>query len=147
MSLKLKILGIPQPKQSVRSRVVRTKTGKSFVQHYQTSEVKKNERNFSADAKTQIPEGFIPFSGPVKVKALFVFPPLKGFTKAKLNALSSGATIYKTTKPDLTDNLMKGTMDALNGVVFTDDAIIAEVESKKIFGIVPRIELEFEKLD
>ena len=37
-------------------------------------------------------------------------------------------------------------MDAMNGIVFTDDAIIAVVESKKIFGLVPRIEVEFETL-
>lgn len=144
--IKLKILGIPQPKQSARFKA--QKFGKkTFMKSYQPDKVIENERNLAFDAKSQIPEGFTPFGEAIKVKALFVFPPLKGFSKAKLNALSAGSTIYKTTKPDLTDNLMKGTMDALNGIVFTDDAVIAEVESKKIYGFIPRIELEFEKLD
>lgn len=147
MSLKLKILGTPQPKQSARFAIRKGRNGANFLQKYQTKEIVQNEKNIAFDVKSQLPKGFIPFSGAIKVKALFVFPPLKSFPKAKLNALSAGTTIYKTTKPDLTDNLMKGTMDAMNGIVFTDDSVIAEVESKKIYGLVPRIELEFEILN
>ena len=143
--IKFKILGIPQPKQSARFKSQRY-GNKTFLKSFQPDKVIENERNIAFDVKSQLPLGFIPFCEAIKVKVLFVFPPLKGFSKSKLNALTSGATIYKTTKPDLTDNLMKGTMDALNGIVFTDDAIIAEVESKKVYGIIPRIELEFEKL-
>lgn len=145
--IKLKILGIPQPKQSARFAIRKGNGGKNFLQKYQTKEVVQNERNIAFDVKSQLPKGFIPFDSALKVKVLFVFPPLKNFTKTKLNALYNGETIYKTTKPDLTDNLMKGTMDAMNGIVFTDDSVIAEVESKKIYGLIPRIELEFEKLD
>jgi hypothetical protein len=42
---------------------------------------------------------------------------------------------------------MKGTMDALNGIVFTDDSIIAKVDSIKIYGTTPKIELEFNPLN
>ncbi|KQR93310.1 hypothetical protein ASG01_08925 [Chryseobacterium sp. Leaf180] len=144
--MKLKILGIPQPKQSARFGIRKGKNGAAFLQKYQSKEVVQNERNIAYDAKAQLPPDFIPFSTAIRVKALFVFPTLKGFTKAKLNAISTGCIVYKTTKPDLTDNLMKGTIDALNGIVFTDDAVIAKVESEKIYGLVPRIELEFEEL-
>lgn len=143
--LTLKVLGIPQPKQSARFRSVKM-GNKTFVKSYQKKEVVENENNFALDVKTQLPEGFIPFSSAIGIKVLFVFPPLKKFTKTKLRELAAGAIIYKTTKPDLTDNLMKGTMDALNGIVFTDDAIIAKVQSLKIYGEIPRIELEFERL-
>lgn len=142
----LKILGIPQPKQSARFAIRKGRNGSNFLQKYQSKEVVQNERNIAFDVKSQLPQGFIPYSGALKVKALFVFPPLKSFTKAKMTAISSGSTLYKTTKPDLTDNLMKGTMDALNGIVFTDDSVIAKVESQKIYGMIPRIELEFEEL-
>jgi len=144
--MKLKILGIPQPKQSARFGIRKGKNGSAFLQKYQSKEVVQNERNITFDIKSQLPEGFIPYSSALKVKVLFVFPALKSFTKAKMNALCTGTIIYKTTKPDLTDNLMKGTMDALNGIVFTDDSIIAKVESEKIYGLVPRIELEFQEL-
>jgi len=145
MTLKLEILGIPQPKQSARFKIQKTSRG-SFVRSYQNDEVKQNERNIAFDVKSQLPKGFIPFKSALKVKITFVFPPLKNWTKKKLDALEAGEKFYKTTKPDLTDNLMKGTMDAMNGIIFTDDAIIAKVESEKIFGSVPRIEIEFEPI-
>ena len=48
----------------------------------------------------------------------------------------------------LTDNLMKGLMDALSGIVFKDDARIAKVfGTEKIFGEVPRTEIIFYKLE
>lgn len=145
MKIKIKILGVPQPKQSARFRV--QKFGdKSFVKSYQKKEVKDQERNFAYDAKSQLPEDFEMFTGPLQVKALFVFPPLKSFSKSKLNVLESGGIIYKDTKPDLQDNLFKGVADALEGVVFRNDSQICEVVSRKIYGTVPRIELIFEPL-
>ena len=81
----------------------------------------------------------MPFSEALSVEAVFVFPMLKGVSKSKIQAIEQGEIFYKTTKPDLTDNLMKGTMDALNGIVFTDDSIIAKVDSIKIYGVVPKI--------
>ena len=46
---------------------------------------------------------------------------------------------YKTTKPDL-DNLEKRIWDAMNTVVFADDAIIIEKrEVRKIYHPVPHI--------
>lgn len=141
----IKILGVPQPKQSARFRVQKF-GNKSFVKSYQNKEVMDNERNFAFDAKSQLPEDFQLLTGPLKLKALFVFPPLKGFSKAKLNTLASGGVIYKDTKPDLQDNLMKGCIDALEGVMFQNDSQICELSSRKIYGTVPRVELIFEEL-
>ena len=143
--LKLTILGIPKPKQSARFRIVKGK-GKSFVSSYQKKEVKDYERNLAFDVKSQLPKGFVPYDCPIGVKVLFVFPPLSSWSKKKLAELDKGKTIYKDKKPDLTDNLMKGAMDSLEGIVFVNDSRICEVQSKKIYGAVPRIELEFWEL-
>jgi Holliday junction resolvase RusA-like endonuclease len=78
----------------------------------------------------------------IGVKVLFVFPPLKSWSKKKRLELESGAIIYKITKPDLTDNLMKGLFDAMNGISFTDDSRVCKVESEKIYGLIPRTEVE-----
>lgn len=145
MKLHLKILGTPQPKQSARFRVQKF-GNKTFVKSYQKEEVVNQERNFAFDAKSQLPENFQLFSGPVKLRALFVFPPLKSFSKSKLNILASGGIIYKDTKPDLQDNLCKGVCDALEGIVFNNDSQIVEVSSRKIYGTVPCVELIFEEL-
>lgn len=146
MKIHLKILGTPQPKQSARFRAQKF-GNKTFVKSYQKTEVVENERNFAFDAKSQLPEDFKLYYGPVKVKALFVFPPLKSFSKSKLNILASGGIIWKDTKPDLQDNLMKGCIDSLEGIIFLNDSQIVEVSSKKIYGLVPRVELIFENCD
>lgn len=123
LSIKLKILGLPTPKQSVRVGLRKTKTGQSFLHHYQPEKIKQKERNFAFDVKSQLPKRFKPFTGALKVKAVFVFPLLKSFTKEKIKRIQEGEKVYKATRPDLQDNLMKLTMDALNGIVFIDDSL------------------------
>lgn len=145
MKIALKILGIPQPKQSARFKIQKF-GNKQFAKAYQPDKVIQNERNIAFDVKSQLPKGFVPFTTALKVKVLFVFPPLKSWTKKTQQEFESGEKIYKISRPDLTDNLMKGTMDAMTGIVYTDDAVVAKVESEKIYGTVPRIEIEFEEL-
>ena len=140
--IKLTILGIPQPKQSAKFRALKM-GNKTFVKSYQPKSVVDNERNIAYDIKTQLNPDFKPFNCPIGIKALFVFPPLKSWSKKQLALLESGATIYKPTKPDLTDNLMKGLCDAMTGIVYIDDALICSVGgTDKIYGFVPRIEIE-----
>lgn len=144
-SINFKILGIPLSKQSARFKNVKM-GNKTFIKSYQKQEVIDNERNIGFDVKSQLSPSFIPFDIPIGVEVLFVFPPLSSWSKKKKALLESGEVIYKETKPDLTDNLMKGLFDALNGIVFTDDARVCKVESKKIYGLVPRIELKVYEL-
>lgn len=140
MKLFFKVLGIPKSKQSARFRAVKS-GNKTFVHSYQKKEVVQAERNLSWDIKSQLPEGFKPFDVPLFMEVLFVFPPPKVWSKKKMQELKDGATFYKETKPDLTDNLMKQTCDAMNGIVYVDDARICKVSSAKIYGEVPRMEI------
>lgn len=146
MNLKIKILGIPQPKQSVRSKGVLMPNGKVKVKHYQTDKIKQNERNIAFDIKSQLPKGFKPYNGPIIVKRLlYVFPPQKNWTKSKLKQLEEGAVFYRDVKPDLTDNLNKPLFDAMQGIVFMNDSQIVKMNDvSKIYGLVPRIEIEIE---
>ena len=145
MKIELKILGTPQPKQSARFRVQKF-GNKSFVKSYQKKEVVENERNFAYDAKSQLPENFKPFSGPLKVSVVYIFPVLKSFPRWKLNLINQGIKIHKETKPDLTDNLNKGVFDALEGIVYLNDSQICKIEAEKIYGNQPRIDFIFEEL-
>lgn len=144
-SIQFKILGIPLSKQSARFKTVQIGK-KTFVKSYQKQEVIDNERNIGFDVKSQLNPSFIPYDVPIGVEVLFVFPPLASWSKKKKASMEAGEIIYKETKPDLTDNLMKGLFDALNGIVFTDDARVCKVDSKKIYGLVPRIELKVYEL-
>jgi Holliday junction resolvase RusA-like endonuclease len=141
--MKLTILGIPKPKQSARFRAVKnSKTGKTFVTSYQKKEVKDNEANIAFEIKSQLPLDFIPFDVAIGVKILYVFPLLTSFSKKQKESIANNEIIYKDTKPDLTDNLNKGLFDACEGILYTNDSRICKVESTKIYGIKPRIELE-----
>lgn len=139
-ALEFIILGIPQPKQSARFRVAKF-GGKSAVVSYQSKKVKDAERNIAYDIKSQLPDGFVPIDGPVHAEVTFFFPPLKGWSKKKVQEMEDGAVIYKDTKPDLTDNLMKGLFDAMQGIVFIDDSRVASVVSKKLYSSTPRTEI------
>ena len=145
--MKVIIIGTPQPKQSARFRAITNKkTGKTFVSSYQKKEVVENEKNIAFDVKSQLPIGFIPFDEAIGVKILYVFPLLSSFTKKQKETIENGGIIYKDTKPDLTDNLNKGLFDACEGILYTNDSRVCKMDSVKIYGTVPRIELEIYKL-
>ena len=138
--IEFKILGIPAPKQSARF-YGKNIGGKIMIKSYQKTEVVQKEMSIASEVRSQLPEGFIPFDCPVSMEVLFVFPPLSSMKKATKSAIENGEIIYKPTKPDLQDNLMKGLCDAMNGVVFIDDSRICKVESQKIYGTIPRTEV------
>lgn len=145
--MKLTIIGTPKSKQSARFRAIKSKkTGKTFVSSYQKKEVVDNEKNIAVDVKSQLPLSFIPFDEAIGVQILYVFPLLSNFTKRQKEFIDAGGIIYKDTKPDLTDNLNKGLFDACEGILYTNDSRICKVESIKIYGNEPRIELEIYKL-
>jgi len=144
-SLYLKILGIPKPKQSARFASVRI-GNKNFVRSYQKQAVKDNERNIQFDIKNQLPKGFVPYDCALEVDVTFVFPPPSTFSKKKLEQLKSGVKFYKTTKPDLTDNLMKGLFDAMEGIIYVNDSRVCKIQSEKIYGLIPMIEITFTQI-
>jgi len=49
--------------------------------------------------------------------------------------------IFPTKKPD-SSNIVKGVEDALTGVIWTDDALVTNLECRKRFAIEPRVEIE-----
>lgn len=142
--MKLTVLGIPQPKQSARFRSVKMGE-KTFVKSYQKKEVIENQQNIAYDIKRQLPEAFIPLTDALKVRMVFVFPPLSSWNKKMQNEFVTGATIYKDKKPDL-DNICKTTMDAMQGVVFINDSQVVDLHCTKIFGPVPMTEITITSL-
>jgi Holliday junction resolvase RusA-like endonuclease len=143
--MRLEILGIPKPKQSARFRSIKVGE-KTFMKSYQKKEVVENERNIRFDIKSQLPADFVPYDCALEVDVIFIFPVPSNFTKKNQALLNEGHVFYKPTKPDLTDNLMKGLFDAMNGLVFTDDSRICKVSSVKILGNTPKIILHISEL-
>lgn len=126
----------PVAVQSARFR----RAGK-FIRSYQPEKVTDYKKAISILAREQLPEGFQIFQKGIAIESEFIYPCLKSFPKKLVSMIEQGKIIYKITRPDLTDNLHKALNDALSGVVWKDDGLIAAVSSRKIYGITPGIKL------
>lgn len=82
------------------------------------------------------------FSDAIKVTIKFYRNVQKSISKKKHVRRISGVC-KPIVKPDL-DNYVKSTLDALNGIIWTDDAIIVELNVSKHYAESSRIEIEIE---
>lgn len=89
-------------------------------------------------------------SGPLRLRAVFVFPRPQAHFGTGRNAgrLKPSAPVYCRTRPDV-DKLLRAVGDALTGVVFRDDAQLVIVGAEKHYGepacahiVVDELELE-----
>lgn len=76
---------------------------------------------------------------PIDVQLTFVRSVPASWPKKKRAAALAG-DLRPMGRPDL-DNCCKSVTDALNGVVYFDDALIAEMTARKVYGERPRVEM------
>jgi len=95
------------------------------------------ETDIRAQITTQLPNGFIPFECPLKVSIIV--------RKTKPKSAPKKKETFPITNPDI-DNYLKIYLDAMNKVVFRDDALILEIYAKKEFG-VPGADITIEKIN
>lgn len=88
-------------------------------------------------------QGHAPIEGPLKVEVLAAFSVPISWTPAKRKDALIGL-IRPTGKPDL-DNVLK-ILDALNGIVWRDDAQIVTAAIMKRYSDRPRLRIEVEAL-
>lgn len=86
-----------------------------------------------------------PLTGPLRVTLRFYRDIQRSDSQKKKDAKDAG-TIRPIRKPD-TDNYVKSTLDALNGVLWADDNEIIEFFAGKWYSKHPHIEIEVEQLD
>lgn len=104
-------------------------------------------RNFEAALKYTAliaMKGAAPIEGPLKVEVLAAFAIPQSWSKKK-RALALNYLIRPTGKPDA-DNILKSAGDALNQVVWRDDAQIVIATIKKIYCTHPRLRIEVEAM-
>lgn len=143
--IELTILGKPTPKQSARFYGKQVGS-KIMIKSYQKKGLVDTGKDIENQVKAQLPKDFVMYDCPLLMEMLFVFPPLASFSKAKIKMIEEGEIVYKDTKPDLHDNLAKLCADSIEGIVYVNDSRICEVKSKKIYGMIPRIELRITPL-
>ena len=89
-----------------------------------------------------LPTDFVPYDTAVKVDIAFFRQDKKRLSKAEKELKGKGK--YRpVTRPDV-DNYAKGVLDALSGIVYTDDNIIVDLHVSKHYSDEPRIEFEIE---
>lgn len=116
----------PIAKQSTRF----TRSGHA----YRPKNVVEFHRYLRRAVPEQLPAGFVPFAGAIRVRIAAIFAIPASRPAKERNIVAGGGSVPKPTKPDV-DNLMKATLDPLNGLVWRDDAQIAEASIAKRWGI------------
>ncbi len=89
--------------------------------------------NLVALAAREALKGRVGFSEPVKVTAIVrVIPPQSASRKTRAAMLAGEQAPGK--RPDL-DNTLKAILDGLNGIAYTDDALIVQLAARKLYAI------------
>ena len=126
-----------EPKQS-------TRFGKYGA--YKDPKVKKYENTIMKYAKHQLVNQNYYLEGAIYYDAVYTFLPPKSSPKWVLKAIEEGKTVYKSTQPDLTDNLNKGIIDAIAPLIMNNDSQIAYCTIKKVYGLKEGIKCSFYEL-
>lgn len=108
----------------------------NFIGHY-TPEKTRTYEGMIRTAAMDAMQKRAPFDGPVSIVMRAVFPVPASWSKTKrASALLGGTKPAK--KPDI-ENIAKAWFDALNGVVYRDDALIVRAELEKRYGPSPLV--------
>jgi Holliday junction resolvase RusA-like endonuclease len=95
--------------------------------------------SLSDRTKMSLPNGFIPFNGPCELFTTIYRQIPNSFTAPKI-ALAELGYIKPTSTPDY-DNYIKLISDSLNGIAYTDDAVVTFGQVDKKFSRRPRTEI------
>lgn len=137
-------LPVGQPRQ--RHRLAKSKSGQMFTRNYIPGDDPIHDFKSAVKFAALQAFGNRPLlTGPLAMRLTFRLKRNKGETKKR----SDNPPLYATRSPDF-DNLAKGVCDALNAVVWNDDAQIAEASITKLVAAAsesPGVDVEIWQLD
>lgn len=134
MKIKLEFDVKPMAKQSFRT----TRTGNKYLDP-SVIKYRKAIRNMAiAQMRNQKAERI---EGAVNMNIVYAFRRPQSLSKKERNEIDNGKIVPKTTKPDI-DNLTKAILDALNGIVWKDDAQVTQINIQKVWSAKDQIEVE-----
>lgn len=111
---------------------------------YTPSKTQRYEKALRKDALARW--GNIPTDKPVAIRITAYKAIPKSYTKAN-KILAAYGRMLPTSRPDL-DNIVKIVLDALNGVVYTDDRQVVRLEALKEFtGTQERVMIEIRTIE
>ena len=137
-AVRIVLLGEPQGKGRPRSRIAATKAGKQYIAVYTPRETVKYETALALAGRNAMKRR-PPLTGPLRVIVTATMGVPESWSgKKKIEALHGG--IRPCVSPDW-DNIGK-CLDALNGIVWHDDKQIVSGTIEKVYGQLPRIEVD-----
>lgn len=128
--------GQPVAKGRPRFRIVRPKDGPEFVNAYTDAQTVAYEARVSQAAKIAM-DGRFPSFLPIEIMVELRMQIPESWTKKKRLAASMGQ-VRATKKPDA-DNVLKGIKDAMNGIVWADDAQVVLLTVRKLYHADPAV--------
>jgi Holliday junction resolvase RusA-like endonuclease len=126
-----RVFGIPLAQGRPRAALIAGK-----VRVYDPKASRDWKRTVHAQVLDQLPKGSQPTRQPISVFFTFYLIRPKSLPKK---------VIWPAKRPDL-ENYIKGTMDALQGLLFSDDAQVVRLEATKVFDPRPGVSIRVEEL-
>ncbi|MBN7275536.1 RusA family crossover junction endodeoxyribonuclease [Ligilactobacillus pobuzihii] len=137
----MKLMFDIEPVHQARPRATTRNTGGTHARLYDPPKVKsfKTQLQYLAKAKR-----IQRFNDSIEVSLKFYRRVQDSVSHIEHDRRISGVH-RPTVKPDV-DNYIKATLDALNGIIWKDDAQIVTLHAAKYYSDHPRIEMEIEVL-
>jgi Holliday junction resolvase RusA-like endonuclease len=137
------LAGDPQGKGRARHRNVKTKDGREFTTTYTPAKTRRYEAALQA-AAVKAMRGREKLDGALRLLMIAVIAVPESWSKRKRDLALAGR-IRPVSKPDW-DNLAK-TCDALNKIVWVDDARVVDGRIVKWYGPEPEVEIRVGVVD
>ena len=137
--IKFTVPGIPVPKGRPRARIVTPFKKKPFIVFYTPKETEDYENWVKLNARKAM-EGRPAIAGSCEATIRVYVPVPESWSKKKVGMCLTGE-LKPPSKPDL-DNYVKVGCDGINGIVFTDDALLWRINAEKHYSDNPRMEFE-----
>jgi Holliday junction resolvase RusA-like endonuclease len=135
VEIRFTIPGKPRGKQHQGARIVNAKDGRQFVSHFTKPQTRSEEGTIRFFAE-QAMAGRPLLDGPLELH-LCAYVEVPGSWSAKKRRDCLAGRIFPTSRPDW-DNYAE-MMDALNSVVWTDDARVVDSHVYKRYSDKPRL--------
>lgn len=136
----IRLAGEPRGKGRHRSRLAQNGAGETFIATHSDPATKAYEGRLK-DAAAVVMLGRPLLDGPLAV-AVWAYRSIPASLSKRKRELALADGLRPTTKPDL-DNYAK-TLDALNGIVWRDDALVVQGFFAKLYADRPELVIRVE---
>ena len=141
--IRIEVPGEPKGWQRAGKRVVRNKAGRHVAVSYTPNQTRAEQGAIKWFANVAM-QGCAPLEGPLDLR-VYAYMPIPASWSAKKQAAALSGLIFPTGKPDW-DNIAKLVADAVNNLIWRDDAQVVEAIVSKRYDARPRLVIEVRQI-